>query len=109
MSAAAEATVLASRAAPEISDSDHFDDVVWFARHPRRLFRGRNAKGGTWLVRRQPQGGAPDAYLRVWSTDPPPPDEDEPLAAAWYRGACPDQSVPMARRWARKLIRGRQT
>jgi hypothetical protein len=71
-------------------NTEVLDDGPWFANHPSRLFRARVGDGGIWLIRRRPQGGAPDVYLRTFSqTSPPVGDSDGALAVAWYTAAYP--------------------
>jgi hypothetical protein len=89
-------------ALPPIDENVTLADRSWFASHPRTLFRARTGNGGVWLIRRQPQGHDPDAYLRTVSPIGPPSDSNGELAAVWQPTAYPLLPPEQAQKAARK-------
>jgi hypothetical protein len=92
-------------AALRVTDADARNDRAWFSGHPDRLFRARASDGGIWLIRRRPQGGAPDVYLRTFSPTSPVGDSDGALAVAWWTAAYPSWPLEQALKWARKALK----
>src|SRR5262249_53474874 len=92
-------------AAPAVREADATDDATWFSDRPQRLFRARLGDGGTWVVRRRPQGSDPDIYLRTFSRTPVRHATDSELAAAWFSTAFPGWSREEVNTAARKAIR----
>jgi len=96
-----------SEAIPEIAPADAQGDREWFADHPERRFRARSCDGGVWLIRRWPQGGGSDVYLRVFSRAlEMPQDSDAGIAISWYRAAWPDKPSDEVRKAAAKALKG---
>ena len=90
---------IATAGAPAVTDIESGDDRAWFATHPNRRYRVRQAETGWWLVRRRSGG----VLLRSWAATllPGLPDTDNALCEAWCAAAYPGLS-PLERA---KLVR----
>jgi hypothetical protein len=100
-----EDTVRAVSPVPAVTAAAAIDDRTWFADHPERRFRARVGNGGIWLIRRVPQGGAHDLFLRIFGVARRlPGDRDAELASAWYETAYPDWSAEKVLKWGQKAL-----
>jgi len=90
---------------PAATEENALDDRFFFADHPARKFRARAGNDGLWLIRRRPQGGGSDVYLRTFSRTQLPADSDAAIAISWYRATWPDKPCDEVRKAAAKALK----